>query len=227
MSGSLRVSLQIGLFLVMAAVIVSSFLSPVPQPANGEASRIIFYHVPMAWLAAMAYTVNMIFAIRYLRKREPHDDWRSSWSAQLGLAFAILATVSGSIFAKVTWHTYWNWGEPRMLSIFILLLIYGAYFSLRTAITDPERRGTLSAVYSLFAFPTMIFLIFIFPRIMPQSLHPKDTVINENLETGMGPVVMWIFFVSLFCFTVIYFWLFALGNRLHRIRVKREMENGL
>jgi heme exporter protein C len=211
----------------MAGVIVASFLAPVPQPANGEASRIVYYHVPMAWLAAVAYTVNMIYAIRYLRRREGYDDWRSSWSAQLGLVFAILATISGSVFAKVTWGAYWNWSEPRMLSIFILLLIYGAYFSLRTAVADPERRATLSGVYSLFAFPTMVFLIFVFPRIVPQSLHPSDTVVNEEWASNLGSVVMGIFFVSLFCFTAIYFWLFSLGNRLHRLRARQEMEIGL
>ncbi len=211
----------------MAGVIVASFLAPVPQPANGEASRIVYYHVPMAWLAAVAYTVNMIYAIRYLRRREGYDDWRSSWSAQLGLVFAILATISGSVFAKVTWGAYWNWSEPRMLSIFILLLIYGAYFSLRTAVADPERRATLSGVYSLFAFPTMVFLIFVFPRIVPQSLHPSDTVVNEEWASNLGSTVMGIFFVSLFCFTAIYFWLFSLGNRLHRLRARQEMEIGL
>jgi Na+/proline symporter len=73
----------------------------------------------------------------------------------------------------------------------------------------------------------MVFLIFVFPRIVPQSLHPSDTVVNEEWASNLGSVVMGIFFVSLFCFTAIYFWLFSLGNRLHRLRARQEMEIGL
>jgi heme exporter protein C len=216
--------LQLGLFVLLAGVIYFSFAKPAPQQQIGDASRIFYYHIPMAWLTVVAYLVNLIYAIRFLKTHAEIDDFRSLWSAELGTMFCVLATISGSLFAKVTWGVYWNWSEPRMLSIFILLLIYGAYLSLRAAIPSPERKGVLSSVYSIFAFPTVPFFIFIMPRIM-QSLHPADSVVDKNLRFTMGSTVLPIFLVSLFAFTVIYFWMFGLGIRLHKLQLAHSEES--
>jgi heme exporter protein C len=218
-----RKYLQIGLFVLLAGVIYFSFTTPAPQQIIGEASRIFYYHIPMAWLTVVAYAVNLIYAVRFLKTRSELDDFRSLWSAELGTMFCVLATISGSLFAKVTWGVYWTWSEPRMLSIFILLLIYGAYLSLRAAIPTPERKGVISAAYSIFAFPTVPFFIFVMPRMM-QSLHPADSVVDKNLHFTMGGTVLPIFLVSLFSFTVLYFWLFGLGIRLHKVQLARSEE---
>lgn len=218
-----RTLLQIGLFLLLAGVIIFSFINPAPQRQIGDASRIFYYHIPMAWLTVVAYLVNLIYAIRFLKTKAEIDDFRSVWSAEIGTMFCVLATISGSMFAKVTWGVYWTWSEPRMLSIFILLLVYGAYLSLRGAIPNPERKGVLSSVYSILAFPAVPFFIFIMPRIM-LSLHPADSVINKNLKLTMGGGVLPIFLLSLFCFTVIYFWMFGLGIRLHKLQASRTEE---
>jgi heme exporter protein C len=215
-----RLVLQIGLFLLLTAVIVFSFITPPPQQLIGQPSRIFYYHIPMAWLTVMAYAVNLIYSIRYLKRRNLYDDFRASWSAEIGTLFCVLATLSGSLFAKVTWGVYWNWGEPRMLSIFVLLLIYGAYLSLRAAVAAPDRKAAISSVYAILAFPTVPFFIFVVPRIT-QSLHPASSVINKNLKIQMGGEVLPIFLVSLFCFSVIYFWIFTLGNRFYRARAAR------
>ncbi|MCK4857154.1 MAG: cytochrome c biogenesis protein CcsA [candidate division Zixibacteria bacterium] len=213
-----RTLLQFGLFLLLAAVICFSFITPAPQQQIGEASRIFYYHIPMAWVTVLAYLINLIYSIRYLKTRAVLDDWRALWSAEIGTVFCLLATLSGAIFAKVTWGVYWNWSEPRMLSIFMLLLIYGAYLSLRAALANPERKGLLSAVYAIFAFPAVPFFVFVFPRIT-ESLHPAESVLDKNLEMQMSGPVLWIFLLSLFCFTALFFWIFSLGNRLQRLRL--------
>ena len=135
------------------------------------------------------------------------------------MLFAILATITGSIFARVTWGSFWNW-DPRETSIFILLLIYGAYFALRTAVEEPQRRATLSAVYSIFAFLTVPFLVFVIPRVVP-SLHPADSVVDQDMKFTMGPTVRAIFFSSLALFTVLYLWLFSLAERVNAVRRAR------
>jgi heme exporter protein C len=210
--------LQIALFLVLTGVIWFSFTTPAPQQQIGEASRIFYYHIPMAWLTVVAYAVNLIYSVRYLMTKRELDDYRALWSAEIGTMFCVLATISGSLFAKVTWGIYWNWSEPRMLSIFVLLMIYGAYLALRGATSSPERRGTMSAVYSIFAFPTVPFFIFIMPRMMA-SLHPSDSVVDANLKFQMAGSVGIIFTVSLAAFTALFFWLFSLGIRLHRVKI--------
>lgn len=110
------------------------------------------------------------------------DDAKSFAAIQLGFIFTILATVTGSIWAKFTWGAFWHW-DPRETSIFVLLLIYGSLFALRSAIENEDKRARLSAVYSIISFLTVPFFIFIMPRIMT-GLHPG----SANDDTS-GPVV--------------------------------------
>ena len=132
-----------------------------------------------------------------------------------GLLFAILATITGSIFAKSTWGSYWNW-DPRETSLFILLLIYGAYFVLRSAVEPEERRAALSSVYAILAFVTVPFLVFVVPRVY-QSLHPTDSVIDEGFRIQMSPAVLATFLASLVGFTFLFVWLFKLETRINKL----------
>jgi heme exporter protein C len=207
------------LFVLMAAMIVASFLTPAPQQVIGESSRIFYYHIPQAWLCVVAFAMSMVYSIRYLRSRDLHEDDKAAAAGKLGFLFCVLATVTGSIFARVAWGSFWNW-DPRETSIFILLLIYGAYFALRGAVEDEAKQASLAAVYSIFAFLTVPFLVFVVPRVLP-SLHPADSVIDKDLKFTMSPTVRIIFFTSLFCYTVLFIWLFSLTARLDRIRRAR------
>jgi heme exporter protein C len=208
------------LFLGMSAMIVASFVTPSPQQQIGESSRIFYYHIPQAWICVIAFAVAMIYSVKFLRSKNIADDDKAASAAALGLVFCILATLSGSIFAKVTWGSFWNW-DPRETSIFILLLIYGAYFALRGAIDVEEKRASLAAVYAIFAFVTVPFLIFVVPRIIP-SLHPADSVVDKNMKFTMGPQVRMIFFGSLALFTLLFVWMFGLANRVQRLVRERQ-----
>ena len=176
----LRAVLQwaLGVWLVLV-ILAAFFYAPSAAGFKGESARIVFFHVPQAWVAVLAFCVNLVASLRYLRTRDPIDDARAAAAARLGLVFSVLATVTGSLFAKVMWNSFWNW-DPREVSIAILLLIYAAYFALREAIPDDERRGSLSAAYAVLAFVTMPFLVFVVPRIY-WSLHP-DTIIGATGE---------------------------------------------
>ncbi len=199
----------------MSTLIVMSFVTPAPQPNIGESSRILYYHVPQAWVCVLAFLISVVFSIRYLRNRSMIEDSRAAAAAALGFVFCLLATATGSIFARVTWGSFWNW-DPRQISIFILLLIYGAYFALRRAIDTQDRCAALSAVYSIFAFVTVPFLVFVMPRIVP-SLHPGDAVVSEDLSLTMGPAVRIIFSASLALFTALFFWIYSLAHRVQSL----------
>ena len=191
----------------MTAVILGAFLYAPPAKGLGETARIIFFHVPTAWLASLAFLISAIGSIQYLRtQQKKYDIWAYS-SAQIGLIFAILATVTGSIWAKKIWQSYWNW-DPRETSIFILLLIYAAYFALRSAIDIEEQKAKLSAVYSIIAFVTVPFFIFIIPRVY-ESLHP-DPLINPEGEIKMDGRMLQVFINSLLSFTLLFFWMLRL-----------------
>ena len=181
-----------------------------------EKIRNIIFHVPTAWVTMIAFLVSLFYAVLYLTKNKIEYDIKSTVSAEIGLLFCILATVTGSIWAKFNWGSFWNW-DPRETSIFILLLIYTAYFALRSAISDKIKKARLSSVYAILAGLTTPFFIFILPR-LAGGLHPGS---KGDVE-GSGPIVefkmpanmLLIFFIGLIGFTLLYFWMLNLRTRL-------------
>jgi heme exporter protein C len=204
------------ILVIISVVLISGILVPIPYiPALGDKARIIYLHVPMSWIAVLAFLVSMINSIRFLKTRDLNKDLVAYSSAEIGFLFSILATVTGSLWAKFNWGSFWNW-DPRETSIFILLLIYGAYFSLRSAIENSEQKAKLSSVYSIIAFVTVPFFIFIMPRIV-ESLHPEDAIVNSRGKITMNPVMLTIFLTSLVGFTLFYFWLLNLKVRVEKL----------
>jgi heme exporter protein C len=215
--------LFLGLWLSVVIVVGISFpMVPDPRqwyefpiiPGLEDKVRILFFHVPMAWVTVVAFIVSMIYGIRYLVKKNLDDDIKSVSSASLGLLFCILATVTGSIWAKFNWGSFWNW-DPRETSIFVLLLIYGAYFALRSALDVDEKRAALSAVYSTIAGVTVPFFIFIMPRVVA-SLHPEP-IVNAQGKIHMNGAMLVVFLSSLAGFTALYFWMLNLRIRTERL----------
>lgn len=217
---------KIVLFFLMALVIIAGIAFPiVPHPTTwyefpnipglDEKAKIIFFHVPTAWLAVVAFLMAMIYGIKYLRKQNLDDDAKSNAALQLGMIFCVLATVTGSIWAKFTWGAFWHW-DPRETSIFILLLIYGSLFALRSAIENEDKRARLSAVYSIIAFLTVPFFVFIMPRIMT-GLHPgsaNDDNAGPVVDFKMNGNMQLVFFTSLFAFTILYWWMWTIRYKI-------------
>jgi heme exporter protein C len=214
-------ALKLGLGVFMTLVIVAAFLYAPPAEGLGEVSRIIYFHIPLAWVSVMAYLAAMVDSIRYLRTRNEEFDGKALVSAEIGLLFTILATVTGAIFARETWGVYWNW-DPRQTSIFILMLIYGAYFVLRSSVPDAEQRAGMAAVYCIFAFISVPLLVFIIPRLYP-TLHP-DPIVNATGKINMSPRMLQVFLASLAGFSGVYWWIFSLKARLYSI--EKRMEGG-
>jgi heme exporter protein C len=190
-------------------------------PGLKENAKIIFFHVPTAWLSSIAFLMNTIYSIKYLRKKNMVDDAKSYAAAQLGIIFCVLATVTGAVWAKFAWGAFWSW-DPRQTSIFALLLIYGAWFALRSSIESEEKRATLSSVYAIIAFLTVPFFIFIMPRIM-SGLHPgsaDDTNSGPVIDFKMNANMQLVFFLSLIGFTILFFWMWNLGYRSILLRDK-------
>lgn len=186
-----------------------------------ERARLIFFHVPMSWVATVAYLISMIFAVLFMRKRSLEYDTRSMAAASVGTLYAVLATITGAVWARFNWGSFWNW-DPRETSIFLLLLVYFAYFLLRGSIEDPVRRARLSSAYSIVAFVTVPFLVFILPRLMP-GLHPgsADDVNAGPLLSPKSDAInvtkQLLFGLSLFSFTLIFFWIMSLRVRLEAL----------
>ncbi len=209
---------EYSVFVIIAIVIFAGIVLPIPNiPALGDKARVLYFHVPMSWISVVAFTMSLWYAVRYLRTKNIDYDIRSFSSAQLGFLFCILATATGSLWAKFNWGSFWNW-DPRQTSIFILLMIYGAYFALRSAIDSEEQKARLSSVYAIVAGITMPFFIFIMPRLV-ETLHP-DPIINNSGKINMDTSMLIIFLTSLLGFTLLFFWVLNMKTRLEFIKYK-------
>ena len=202
----------LGACIVILTVMVAGAVFFVVPPAEGLGNlvRIAFLHIPAAWVSVIAFFMSAWWAAAYLRRGNIRDDARSFSSARLGFVFTLLATVSGAVFSKLTWGAYWNW-DPRQTTILVLLLIYGAYLTLRAAMEEYNRRARVSAVYSLFSFLTVPFLVFIVPRLF-FSLHPTP-VLNGSGSVDMDPVMLVTLFAAAADATLIYIWLLFKSSR--------------
>ena len=206
-------------FIAVLTLVVLALVFFVVPPAEGLGNyvRIIFVHIPCAWVSVLAFLVAAGYAVRVLRGGRDgaaapaalaHADHLSARSAALGLAFTAVATVTGAIFSRLTWGAFWNW-DPRQTTILCLLLIYAAYLALRSVTTDPERRARVSAVYALFSFLAVPFLVFVIPRFY-FSLHPEP-VLNAAGHVDMEPVMLLVLLLALADVTLIYLALLRKG----------------
>ncbi|NTW49666.1 MAG: cytochrome c biogenesis protein CcsA [Chlorobiales bacterium] len=208
--------LKIGLYLWLSLVSIAAILSPNKVGMLDETTKNMYFHVPMSITATIAFLTSMIFSVRYLRRKNLDDDTRAESAASLGLLFNILATVTGSVWAKFMWGAFWHW-DPRQTTIFVLLLIYSAYFALRSAVEIPEKRASLSAVYNIFAFPSVIFLYFVLPRLVP-GLHPGapekgTTDVNPSVSHSTDIEIRLILYASMIGFISLFFWMQNLRTR--------------
>lgn len=206
------------LLIILLTFFVLSLIFFVVPPAAGLGYyvRIIFLHIPCAWVSVVAFFVAAIEAGRVLRMHRAGADLdallaadrRSARSALLGFGFAILATATGAIFSRLTWGAYWNW-DPRQTTILCLLMIYAAYLALRAVMEDPEQRARISAIYALFSVLPVPFLVFVIPRFY-FSLHPEP-LLNSAGRIDMDPVMLATLGAALIDVTLIYIGLLRKG----------------
>jgi len=183
-------------------------------PDETAAQRIIYFHVPVAWLSMLAFGVTAIGSVVYLITSKRLWDSLAVSSAELGIVFTLAAMASGSLWAKPAWNTWWTW-DPRLTTYTIMFLLYVAYFMLRSAMDDPARRARFAAVYGIFAFlsvPITFMSIRWWRTIHPVLIDPKS---GFGLSKNMMPV----FFLSLIAFTLFYVVLL-----IYRVRLERSRE---
>jgi heme exporter protein C len=202
--------------LMVVAIVLVFGVAPDPvnlaTPVERFAQRIFYFHVPNWWVGFLALLVAAITGALYLKSGRERWDAISVSSVEIGLTFITIGLITGSIWAKPTWNTWWTW-EPRLTTAAIGWLMYVAYLMLRGAIDNPTRRARFAAVFSILAFldVPVIFLAIRWWR----TIHPVVIGGGDQGVGGfaIGPTIQLVFFFCVLVFTLLYVTLLVLRTR--------------
>jgi len=204
----------VALVTTVSGSVVALFLVP-PDALQGQVERLLYVHVPAAWLAFLAFFVVFVMSVLYLIQRDPRWDMVAASSAEIGVLFTALTLALGSLWGKPTWGVWWTW-DPRITTTAILLVIYVGYLAVRSFAEDPERRARWSAVVGIvgFADVPIVYLSVTWWR----SLHQPP-----SSPMSMAPAFVWTLMLNVLAFTLVYWYLLL---RRYRVAVaERELED--
>ena len=203
--------------LLIYYILIEGFLIDVPRlPILNETIRNLFFHVAIWFAMFILLIVSLVYSIKFLKSSALKYDIIAGEFATMGIVFGLLGVATGSVWAKFTWGDWWV-NDPKLHATSIALLIYLAYFVLRSSIEDSYQKGRISAVYNIFAFAAAVPLIFILPR-LTDSLHPGNGGnpgfsaydLDSNLRT--------VFYPAIIGWTLIGVWFATLRIRLKTIK---------
>ncbi len=204
--------------LFLTATILVFFFAPMER-VMGLVQKVFYFHVATAWIGMLGFFVAMVAGIIYLATHRTRQDAKK-WDivavagVEIGLVFTLICIVTGSIWARPIWNSWWTW-DPRLTTVTIMELAYAAYLMLRAGIEDPERRARFGAVYSIIAFisvPLTFFSIRIWRTIHPVVIGSSDPSASGAFD--MTPRMGLTFAMSLVSFSFIFITLLW-----HRIRM--------
>jgi heme exporter protein C len=203
------------LTVVLFAVATYLVLVFAPMEATmGNVQRVFYFHVSAGWVGMIGYLLAVVAGIAYLRTANRKWDVVGMAGIEIGLVFMLINIVTGSIWARPIWNTWWTW-DPRLVTATIMELVYIAYIMLRQGIEEPNRRARFGAIYAIVGFVS-VPLTFLSIRIW-RTIHPVVIGSGDPGATGafdMTPDMRIAFFFSLFTFTV-----FGVTLLWHRIRI--------
>jgi len=194
------------------------YLSLIATPAErkmGDLVRIMYIHVPQAWLSMISFTLVFIFSVLYLFKRDLKWDKLAESSAEIGILFVILALLTGMLWAKSVWGYFWVW-DPRLTTTLLLFFLYAGYMILRGFIETPDKRARFSAVLGIIIFidvPLVYLSTKLWRSVHPSALRPGDVLITSSMKFALFlNVIPYLFFFIL---------LFILRYRIAKKELKK------
>jgi heme exporter protein C len=202
--------------VLLAAGLYMSFTAP-PDYQQGHAAKIMFVHVPSAWLAMFGYALVAVSSFALLVFRHPLADVSAKAAAPIGATFTLLCLLTGSLWGKPMWGAFWVW-DPRLTSVLILFLLYLGLIALRSSIEDETLAAKLTALLSLVG---IIILPIIKFSVEWNSLHQPASVMRLGAPT-IHPSLLWPLLMMALAMTVLFLALHlkAMRNEVLRRRVK-------
>lgn len=204
-------------WLAIAVTLYSTFFvaREADQSMGGQLQRIFYFHVPAAWVAYLCFALVFAGSIGYLKTRARTWDLLAHSSAEVGVVFCSIVLITGPIWARPVWGTWWQW-DARLTSALVLWLIYAGYLLLRSLATDSTRAGRLAAIVGIVGFidvPIVHFSVRWW-----RTLHPSGpTLANPEASSGLGAPEITTFLVAMAGFTLLAAWMITLRIRLGRV----------
>ena len=215
---ALKVLDTITVIMMIAATGLVFLYAPI-EAVMGLVQKVFYFHVASAWVGMLSFIVAAVAGIAYLRTSASKWDIVGLASVEIGIAFTFIATVTGSIWARPIWNSWWTW-DPRLTTTTIMILIYAAYLMLRSGIEDPDRRARFGAVYTIVGVLS-VPLTFFSARLF-RTIHPVVIGTNQPGASGgfdMSPKMLQAFLFSLLTFTFLFTSLLW-----HRVRLGKLQE---
>ncbi|HNZ00015.1 MAG TPA: cytochrome c biogenesis protein CcsA [Anaerolineaceae bacterium] len=189
--------------LFITAILGVFFYAPL-EAVMGWVQKVFYFHVAAGWTGMLGFLVSAVAGVLYLVKKDPRWDRIGFAGVEIGMVFMLICIVTGSIWARPIWNTWWTW-DPRLTTATIMELIYAAYLLLRQGVEEPERRARFGAVYAIIGFIS-VPLTFLSIRIF-RTIHPVVIGSNDPGAAGafdMTPRMMQVFMFSLVAFSFIF-----------------------
>ena len=205
------------LLLVIATGMVF-FYAPT-EAVMGDVQRVFYFHVAAGWVGMLSFIAAAVAGIVYLRSGNHKWDIVGLSAVEIGIAFIFINLVTGSIWARPIWNTWWTW-DPRLTTATIMELIYAAYIMLRSGIEDPDRRARFGAVYAIVGVIS-VPLTFYSARLF-RTIHP--VVIGGSDPAAQGSFDMTTKMLQTFMFSLLTFSFIFADLLWHRIRLGRLSE---
>lgn len=203
-----------GVTLLALAVSTGMALFYAPtERVQGQAQRIFYFHVPLAWVAYLAFFVVLVGSVCYLWRRTEGWDRLAHASAEIGLVLTTLVLVTGSLWGRTVWGTWWSW-DPRLTATLVLWFIYMGYLLIRQFSTNPTRAKRMSAVLGIVGFVDVPIVHQ--SVVWWRSLHPEPVVLNARGPQLPGEMLVTLL-VNLFAFTLLYVFLMVVRVRVARL----------
>lgn len=199
----------------------------------GQTSRNLFYHVPMWFTMYLVMFVSLFYTLRYLRTLRVEDDIKARVAAQIGILFGLVGLFTGIVWSRVTWGAlypdseplaWWSW-DPKQTFALAAILMYVAYFLLRSSVDDPQKRARVAAVYNVFAGASLIPLTLIIPRMLGGQ-HPGAGGGGPLFDSkDMSDEYRLVFYPAIIGFMMLSLWLLELRARTEILREQLTMSN--
>lgn len=208
--------------VALAGTTLIALVAVPADAAQGDVQRIMYVHVPSAWLAYLAFFVTLVAGVLFLVRGDLRFDRAAAASAEIGLLLTGLVIATGAIWGKATWGKWWDW-DPRLTTTAILFVIYAGYLLVRQSIVDRRRRARLAAVFGVVGFVNVPIVHF--SVLWWRGLHQPPTVLRPGQPT-IEPVMLAALLASVVAFTLLYVWLLRKRFELESVRDKAELALG-